>query len=395
MAAIQRPGTMPDLVNVLTPSDFYLPVHAGIWGAALEAYGQGCEVNSVTVSERLAANSGGRWGTGELAKLFPFDWYGWRDAAGSVVKLARRRAALAVASELATMARDESVDPAEAVDRALGALGGIDIPNADRVPEGLVDVDTLVDRPPTAAAEWLIPGLLRRGWRAILVGGEGTGKSVIGRQLAILAAQGIHPFTERPIPLVRSLIVDLENPEDVVADTARPMRNQLRMEVGAAYEPGRAWVWLRPGGVDLRSRAGRRQLEAVLAWCRPDLVCLGPLYKAFRKTKGETDEDAAAEVQQVLDDLRTRYRFAMVIEHHAPKAQHGFRDWIPFGSSLWLRWPELGLGLKPDKNDPHHHTIVRWRGDRAKTCWPEELRWGQKWPWNATYADASWRAADF
>src|SRR5690606_19978943 len=110
----------------------------------------------------------------------------------------------------------------------------------------------------------------------------------------------------------------LENPDDAITGSCRKIRATIDQD---DYEPGRAWIWHRPGGFDLRSRALRAEFEANLALVRPDLVCLGPLYKAYQRKANEQDEQASAEVQATLDDLRTRYGFALLLEHHAPQAQ--------------------------------------------------------------------------
>ena len=51
----------------------------------------------------------------------------------------------------------------------------------------------------------------------------------------------------------------------------------------------------------------------------------------------------------MLDDLRTRFGFALVLEHHAPKPRGGRRDLLPFGSQRWLARPELGIRLKSSR----------------------------------------------
>ena len=139
---------------------------------------------------------------------------------------------------------------------------------------------------------------------------------------------------------------------------------------------GRGAVWHRPGGIDLRKRADRGQFEEVLRRHRPELVCLGPLYKSFRRhSTRETDEEAASQMQEILDDMRTRYGFALVLEHHAPKAQGGVRDLIPFGSSLWMRWGEIRMSLSPpDKNFPIWElTMTPFSGARVEHSWPDRL----------------------
>ncbi|MBK9178745.1 MAG: site-specific DNA-methyltransferase [Acidimicrobiales bacterium] len=93
------------------------------------------------------------------------------------------------------------------------------------------------------------------------------------------------------------------------------------------------------------------------------------------------------EVQHVLDDLRTRYRFALLVEHHAPKRQAGVRELAPYGSSLWLRWPELGLKLIPTDDTNRVMDVGRWRGDRRQSGWPARLERGTPWPWVGVWPD--------
>jgi hypothetical protein len=128
------------------------------------------------------------------------------------------------------------------------------------------------------------------------------------------------------------------------------------------------------------------ELESILRRRRPELVAFGPFYKSYSRKASESDEQVAAEVQEVLDDLRTRFSFALVGEHHAPKAQQGHRDLSPFGSSLWLRWPELGLKLVPMVDRPGALRVQRWRGDRAEVRWPDELHRDRVWPFVGKYS---------
>jgi replicative DNA helicase len=88
-----------------------------------------------------------------------------------------------------------------------------------------------------------------------------------------------------------------------------------------------------------------------------------------------------------LDDLRGRYGFALILEHHAPHGPAKDRQMRPFGSSLWLRWPEFGIALRRDPNDKTALNVGRWRGDRVKASWPDRLVRGKTWPWNGRWDD--------
>jgi hypothetical protein len=46
----------------------------------------------------------------------------------------------------------------------------------------------------------------------------------------------------------------------------------------------------------------------------------------------------------------------------------------PFGSSSWLRWPEIGVSFYADKTDPRIIHVRRFRGDRlGNVCWPDQI----------------------
>jgi hypothetical protein len=253
------------------------------------------------------------------------------------------------------------------------------------LPDCLYSFDDLIDRPSAEQAPWVIEGLLREGWRVVLVAAEGSGKMTWLRQIALCAANGVHPMTWQDIPPVDTLVVDLENPLDVVHDGAARIIGQVRKEQGDEYRKHGAWLFHEPGGMDLRNRADRAKLEVTLAEVRPKLVVVGPLYKAFRRGKGESDEDAAGAVAAVLDDLRTRFGFALLVEHHAPKGSGiAGRDLVPFGSSLWLRWPEFGLTLEAT-DSTKRFKVGRFRRDRVEAVWPREIEWAQRFPFNATF----------
>jgi replicative DNA helicase len=227
-------------------------------------------------------------------------------------------------------------------------------------------------------APWVIPDLLRIDWRAVIVAGEGMGKSTLLRQLAICTAQGVHPLKFTAVPPVRTLVVDAENSVAAIAETGAKLDRQARVAAGERYDPERCRIWSRPGGLDLRDARHRADFVREIRAQAPQLVVAGPVYKLGRRRQGESYEDAAEGVQQVLDDLRMRFHFALVLEHHAPKGEGGSREMAPFGSQRWLAWPELGLGLKSEKGGSL--LVQRFRGDRMASSWPDRIDRGDVWP---------------
>jgi replicative DNA helicase len=136
----------------------------------------------------------------------------------------------------------------------------------------------------------------------------------------------------------------------------------------------------------------------------PDLLVIGPVYKMH--AGDPNDEPSARTVAQVLDQARDVCGSALLIEAHSPHGNgQGKRPVRPFGSSLWLRWPEFGYGLRlrDDESDADRLRLMdfkAWRGPRDEREWPSRLRAGQSssggpvWPWvDDSDTPVEWRAA--
>jgi replicative DNA helicase len=209
--------------------------------------------------------------------------------------------------------------------------------------------------------DWIIPGLLERQDRLILTGGEGVGKTTFARQIVLLAAAGLHPLRFERMHPVRCLVVDAEN-------TERQWRRYVRWLAHDAAEQGvidpRDHVFIQAGSrIDITSGSDLAEIHRLIDIHKPDLLYIGPLYKLV--PKAIYSDDDAAPLIVALDSLRDR-GLALVMEAHAGKAKdhHGDRSLEPRGSSQLLGWPEFGLGLRQDEDDPKRVDVVRWRGDR-------------------------------
>jgi replicative DNA helicase len=246
-----------------------------------------------------------------------------------------------------------------------------------------------------ALAAPVIPGLLHAAERVILVAGEGIGKSTLGRQVWVMTAAGLHPFTGAPIPPKRTLYLDLENPPSIVQAKTRPLLDLARQQPG--WDDGRARIWSRPGGIDVRQGADAQRVAAVIKRAKPDLVIAGPLYK-MAVDGGERAEQLHGAVSAFWDRMRERYGVALWLEAHAPMAQNGTaRDLRPLGSGVWQRWPEFGKTLRADQGNAHELIVGKFRGDRDERQWPERLvrpAYGEpwRWPWKAVYPKGTFGA---
>jgi len=228
--------------------------------------------------------------------------------------------------------------------------------------------------------DWVIPGLVERSERVIVVAAEGVGKTMLARQVGILCGAGIHPFSFQPIPRVRTLSVDLENPERIIRRTSRSVAVQALHQSPGELD---AFILTKPSGMDLLQARDRAILEEALDEVKPHMLIIGPLYKAFIDPGGRTSEAIAVEVARYLDTIRTIYNCALWIEHHAPLGSSGSsRDLRPFGSAVWSRWPEFGISLQPDPTivGEYVYDIKHFRGARDERQWPLKIKRGKRFP---------------
>ena len=255
-------------------------------------------------------------------------------------------------------------------------------PPVDLAPD-LYEFLDVVDPP----SDWVIPHLLERGDRLLFTGFEGQGKSVLIRQLAICAAAGVHPFDDEPTAPQRVLFIDLENPDRKSRRHFRKLEEIARGK-GFPVPEGAFRIIQKPAGIDLtRDDDAAWLMERVTAH-KPDLLVIGPFYRLHAADMNE--EKSARKVVSVLDAVRVKADCALITEAHAGHGAGTDRSVRPTGSSLLLRWPEFGYGLKPatDQADEHGHfrvmAVKAWRGPREERAWPAEVMWGthdHDWPW--------------
>jgi hypothetical protein len=255
------------------------------------------------------------------------------------------------------------------VAKALRQIRAIEAPVAD--PGRLVHWIDFVGETADDAYDWVVPGLLERGDRVIVVAGEGAGKTYLMRHMALCLGAGVHPFTRGAMPPVRTLMVDLENPDRIIRRTGRRILGGIRQ---AARRDPDAHLLIRPQGMNLLKPGDQAWLHERIEQIQPDVVFVGPLYKSFIDPGGRTSEAVTTEVAMALDEIRTEFNVAMVFEHHAPLGDRSGREIRPFGSSVWSRWPEFGIGLAPDPDAPGTLKVTHWRGARDERDWPVALR---------------------
>lgn len=238
--------------------------------------------------------------------------------------------------------------------------------------------------------DWLIPQILERGDRLIFTGGEGGGKSHNVRQLCIAAAAGLHPFKWASMKPCKVLFIDLENSERKTRKHLRSLEKTARLR-GQRVPNGNFRVIIRPEGVNLLSADGAAWFMERITAHKPDLLYIGSFYRMHEADMN--DERAARKVTVLLDQARAKCGCAVITEAHSPHGDGIVRPVRPIGSSLLMRWPELGLGVRPSpeakrSEDGHYMEVdvVMWRGARDDGYrWPQRLAWGaidsHDWPW--------------
>lgn len=232
--------------------------------------------------------------------------------------------------------------------------------------------------------DWLIEGMLERGERMMVVAAEGAGKTTLARQVAILAGAGIHPFTYHEIAPIKTLFVDLENPEKIIRRQSRRILNAI--EIHYPRRAISAHLFTKPNGLNIFDHHDRKLLEQQIETTTPDLLVLGPIYKSFIDPGGKTSTALITEVAMYLDHLRVTYNVALWLEHHAPlgNALTG-RDLRPADSAVWMRWPEFGFALALDPTSSiREYEFKQWRGPRDVRTWPARLRRGALFPFEVT-----------
>ncbi|MFG2144112.1 DnaB-like helicase N-terminal domain-containing protein [Streptomyces sp. NPDC048696] len=377
--------------QLVASSDFYRPAHTTIHASAGTLIDHGEPVDPITLGAALhsagtLARVGGAAYLHTLAQAMPTpanaDWYAER-----IRTLAQRRALITTGARIVQLGYDpEAGEPADLAEQAVAMTR--DVRDAGRAAEDapiqdMHDFLTVED-----TYRWVIPGLLEHGDRLILTAGEGGGKSVLLRQIAVATAAGVNPFTIQPSEYgpQTTLVLDCEN-------SAPQSRRHYRALMNAAervHQPvkrGRLHIDVRPEGVDLTTGAGRAWLMRRVETVMPDLLVIGPIYQLH--TGDPSSEEHARRVTVALNEARITADCAMVLEAHAPHGNgFGPRALRPAGSSLWLRWPEFGFGLRPvaderSAEEDRARQLVPWRGLRDDRQFPPYLRQGAKggWPW--------------
>jgi hypothetical protein len=265
-ACLNDPAMIGRARRSLSTDSFWRNHHGLIFAAMMDLDDRQQPTSPFAVYETLIAekNLTRAGGANTLHDLYAFPYFGTNLAVATVGKLARQRSRSAVAMRFSQIA-EEVEDPDAAA--FAWAKAAVELEVADRRPRrggaggGAVDVGGVL-RPPAEADDSVVPGLLDRQEVVMILAAPGVGKSWLSRQVALTVAAGTHPFhAGRRIPPMRTLLIDLENPESTVQRQTWRART-TRCSCWAAAHRGPRLVLAAHGGVEHPQAAGRGAARA-------------------------------------------------------------------------------------------------------------------------------------
>jgi replicative DNA helicase len=364
----------------ITPDYFTGPLRLAA-EAAYTAYQKEktCEPN-VVMATLITLGYARRFDGSELMSLyeqgFSMSDQAFRMLVSQLEEEEQRRNVMALSGRLAQVAATPSTDFHVEVSSIAAEIATAAQTRQSDPTEGTLTVQQLLDLDFPQAGE-VIPGLFKRRTRVVLTGPEGRGKSEMLFQIALCAARGIHPFTWQPIPAQRVLVVDAEN--EHVDLQRRISRISGLLDGMEADLPGDNMRIQDALGWNLLDSRDAGHLFALVRSYMPDLMIIGPVYQIMGGDAN--DAETVRRFMRVVDECRAISETAVLTEAHAGHGEGGNRNnWRPSGSSLWLRWPDMGIGMAPQE-DSQGMELVRWRGDRVENEWPRFVTRGSILPW--------------
>jgi replicative DNA helicase len=371
-------NTYWDASRHVAESDFEDGRLGAVWQGIGRVLASGGAVDKVSVVgffpdwEVRGIDAAAPWVWGEAAG---FAFYQAPVLAKQVAKAAARRFGREALTAGLIQLGDTGVDPDQVLAETVRKVQARDTHTAGLEAVSLREILAMEE-----SYDWVIPNLMERKDRLILTGYEGMGKSMMARQLILLPAAGLHPFTFERIEPIRALVIDAENTAKQWKRNSGYLAHQAQLQGG--HDPAERTYMAISGRVDILDPRTQGQIHRLIDRHDPQIVFIGPLYRIAMKLNSD---DEVAPVIAALDAIRDR-NVALVMEAHAGHATDstGDRGVRPRGSSALMGWPEFGFGIRPSMTDDEYE-FVAWRGQREQRDWPETLRRGNwklaEFPW--------------
>jgi len=390
-ACMLSPMACAEVLAAVAPEAFYRPQHQTIYHAIADLFLAGEPVDQITLGKYLGDRGelgkvGGAGYLFELVQAVPTASNG-EYYAEIVQDRGLRRALIELATRLVQMGYSPDGETSEIIERAVAMVRELRDRGMESDGVEVEDILDFVQKEDTF--DWIVPGLLECMDRLILTAAEGGGKSTMMRQIAVTLAAGIHPFrTWETIDPVKVLVLDGENGESASRRKYRPLLASAE-HLEQPVKRGQFHIECRPEGLDLTRSQDRSWMMRRVEKINPDVLIVGPIYRLH--AGDPNSEELARKVSVVIDEARSTSRCAVLMEAHAPhhNGQGPHRNLRPLGSSLWMRWPEFGFGLRPVEDEKsaaneegaRGRRVVPWRGMRDERDWPQFVKQGERWPW--------------
>lgn len=171
-------------------------------------------------------------------------------------------------------------------------------------------------RRPQLAPE-LIPGILRKGRKLMIVGASKTGKSMLLSELAIAIAEGT-PWLGRLCAKGRVLYVNLEIPEDTFWNRIIDIYEALGLTAGSNLT-----VWNLRGYATQMDKLTPKLIRRARK-INPEVVIIDPIYKVL--TGDENSAEQMARFCNEFDKLCTQLKASTIYCHHHSKGAQGGKN---------------------------------------------------------------------
>jgi replicative DNA helicase len=393
-AMMNRPSEIGAAAEIMDSTAFFRPLHQDIFRVLVLMMVAGDKIDPVTVTSRMREEKLLKGNDLYIAELYALPVAGEAAFyAGVVLRHAVRRGVMELGSRMISHARAGDMDEALIVSRARDMLDQLMTGAGSHDEMPLLTADEFCDSG-DINADPLVPGLLYRMERAVVVGPEGAGKSILGLQMAFTTAAGVHPFQHSmQFDPLKVCAMDLENPPHIVQRRFRTFRGIAQGYPG--WDGKNLTLLHKPGGVNLTNARESYQVAQAIKRSGAQLVVAGPIYKMFQGM--ESSLETYARLAAFWDKMREDLGVTLWLEAHAPYGAGARREMRPEGSNIWAKWCEFGVSLNWATKKHGGRAGLDWRyfkGAREEgRPWPDWITRsrmpGRSWPWVANYDKAA------
>ena len=209
---------------------------------------------------------------------------------------------------------------------------------------------------------WLIKGVLGKGWNMIVSGSAGSGKSIFIMDMCMHLLSG-KTWLGYPVTRIKKvLMLQSENPSDILLSRLQKTSHHCQLSK-KEYTKGFI-ISRRDKRFTITREQDRKAIIKIAKKFKPDILIFDSLSKYH-----ESDEKDPSEMTAVLDSfdkIRSELwpSLAIIVIHHDG---HNGRE---RGATSIRAWPEILIGIKGRPGTPQN---ITFRKSRA-IDWPENFQ---------------------